>query len=69
MIKRGDIVFLRRAGGIIKDIPKEDKSRIGLVIDEHIEKGCYPQYRVQFKDERKWFHSQYLQKIEKQRGE
>jgi hypothetical protein len=65
MIKRGDIVFLRRAGGIIKDTPKEDKSRIGLVIDEHIEKGCYPQYRVQFQNECKWFHSQYLQKIQK----
>ena len=69
MLRRGDIVYLQRVGGIIKDIPREDKSRIGLIIDEYEEKGCIPQYRVQFQNEAKWYHRQYLQKIEKQGSE
>jgi len=64
MLKLGDIVYIKRSGGLIKNLPREDRSKIGLIIGIHQEKGCYPQFKVQFKNESKWHLQQYLQKIQ-----
>ncbi len=62
MIVIGDIVFMRRKGGLMNNQPKTD--RLGLVIKEYKEKGAIPQYYVQFdqKDPR-WFYKHELHKI------
>ena len=63
MIKVGDIVFRKYKGGLRNNKPNE--SVLGLVIKEHKEKGCVPQYNVQFNEETpKWFFQHELHRIE-----
>ena len=62
MIMVGDIVFMRRKGGLMNNQPKTD--RLGLVIKEHKEKGAIPQYYVRFNQEDpKWYYQHDLHKI------
>ena len=62
MIIIGDIVFMRRKGGLMNNQPKTD--RLGLVIKEHKEKGAIPQYYVRFNQEDpKWYYQHDLHKI------
>jgi hypothetical protein len=62
MIKVGDIVFQKRNGGQVKN--QTLSSRLGLVIEEHKEKGVWPQYRVQFNlEDPKWYYQHDLIKI------
>jgi len=62
MIVVGDIVFMKRKGGLMKNQPKTD--RIGLVIKDHKEKGAIPQYYVRFNQGNpKWYYQHDLYKI------
>ena len=62
MIVIGDIVFMRRKGGLMNNQPKTD--RLGLVIKEHKEKGAIPQYYVRFNQEDpRWYYQHDLHKI------
>ena len=55
MITVGDIVFMKRKGGLIDNQPKTD--RLGLVIKDHREKGAIPQFYVRFDQENpKWYY-------------
>ena len=63
MIKPGDIVFLKRTNGILKNQSLVTKS-IGLVIKEYKDKGAVPQYYVQFDQKHpKWFYHHELHRI------
>ena len=65
MIKIGDIVYRLRRGGFLHDKPEPVKTKIGLVIKEHKEKGAIPQYYVQFdQNDPKWFYHHELHRIE-----
>ncbi len=65
MIKVGDIVFLKRKGGLMNNQPLT--SRLGLVIKEHKEKGAIPQFYVKFNQNNpKWYYQHNLYRI---RGE
>ena len=67
MIKPGDIVFMKRKGGLLNNQPLT--SRLGLVIKEHNEKGAIPQFYVQFNQETpKWYYQHDLKKIEHNRN-
>lgn len=68
MIQIGNIVYLRRRGGaLMSDRPVRNK--VGLVINEHKEKGAVPQYYVQFDQEiPKWYYQHDLYKINKERN-
>ena len=64
MIKVGDIVFKLRKGGFIHDKPVPVTDELGLVIKELKEKGCVPQYYVQFdQKDPKWFYQHELHRI------
>ena len=66
MIKIGDIVYLKRMGGIIVNQP--NTSPVGLVIKEHTEKGAVTQYNVQFaQNAPKWFYQHELCPIRAER--
>jgi hypothetical protein len=66
MIKPGDIVYLRRRGGILQ-YEKPVKDQLGLVIKEHREKGAISQFYVQFdQKDPKWYYQHDLYEI---RGE
>ena len=66
MIKIGDIVYLKRMGGII--VNQSNTSLIGLVIKEHKERGAIPQYHVQFaQNVPKWFYQHELCQIRAER--
>jgi hypothetical protein len=65
MIKVGDIVFLKRKGGLMNNQPLT--SHLGLVIKEHKEKGAIPQFYVKFNQNNpKWYYQHNLYRI---RGE
>jgi hypothetical protein len=62
MIKVGDIVFQKRIGGILNNLP--ETSRLGLVIKEYKEKGAIPQFCVRFGEkDPKWYYQHDLHKI------
>ena len=63
MINLGDIVFQRkRSGSLINS--SIIKTRLGLVIKEHKEKGAIPQFYVQFNQELpRWYYQHDLEKI------
>ena len=63
MIKSGDIVYLRRRGGMLMShSPLTNK--VGLVIKEHKETGAIPQFYVQFNQETpKWYYQHDLYRI------
>ncbi len=62
MITVGDIVFMKRKGGLIDNQPKTD--RLGLVIKDHREKGAIPQFYVRFDQENpKWYYQHDLHRI------
>ena len=63
MINLGDIVFQRkRSGSLISS--SIIKTRLGLVIKEHKEKGAIPQFYVQFNQELpRWYYQHDLEKI------
>ena len=62
MIKVGDIVFLKRKGGLMNNQPLT--SRLGLVIKEHKEKGAIPQFYVKFnQNDPKWYYQHDLHRI------
>lgn len=65
MIQPGNIVYRIRRGGLIhNNEPAAVKDKIGLVIKEVKEKGCIPQYYVQFdKETPKWFYQHDLRRI------
>jgi len=64
VIKLGDIVYQLRRGGFIHEKPSPVRSRLGLVIKEHKEKGAIPQYYVTFnQDTPKWYYQHDLHKI------
>ena len=64
MIKVGDIVYRKRRGGIIQGTSDVITNKLGLVIKELKEKGCVPQYYVQFDQQYpKWFYQHDLHKI------
>ena len=66
MIKAGDIVYLKRRGGLTK-VEQPVTSSVGLVIKEHREKGAIAQFYVQFdQKDPKWYYQHDLYKI---RGE
>ena len=62
MIKVGDIVFQKRIGGILNNLP--ETKRLGLVIKEHKEKGAIPQFYVRFGEEQpRWYYQHDLHQI------
>jgi hypothetical protein len=64
MIKVGDIVYRVRRGGFVHDKSVPVTNRLGLVIKELKERGCVPQYYVQFDQEvPKWFYGHDLHRI------
>ena len=66
MTKVGDIVYLRRWGGMLQ-YERPVKDQLGLVIKEHQEKGAISQFYVQFdQKDPKWYYQHDLFKI---RGE
>ena len=63
MIKVGDIVYLKRRGGLVKE-EQPVTSSVGLVIKEHREKGAIAQFYVQFdQKDPKWYYQHDLYKI------
>jgi len=63
MIKVGDIVFLKRKGGLMNNQPLT--SRLGLVIKDYKEKGAITQFYVQFNQNTpKWYYQHHLHKID-----
>jgi hypothetical protein len=63
MIKVGNIVYLKRAGGTIRE-SKLITSSVGLVIKEHQETGAITQFYVQFKKRPpQWYYQHDLFKI------
>jgi hypothetical protein len=63
MIKVGDIVFLKRKGGLMNNQPLT--SQLGLVIKDYKEKGAITQFYVQFNQNKpKWYYQHNLHKID-----
>jgi hypothetical protein len=69
MIKPGDIVFLKRTNGILKNQSLVTKS-IGLVIKEYQEKGAVTQYMVKWQGDTKgkWYYQHNLHRLQLKGG-
>ena len=62
MIKIGDIVFMRRKGGLMNNQLKTN--RLGLVIKDHRERGAIPQFYVRFdQEDPRWYYQHDLHRI------
>ena len=63
----GDIVQRRRHGGSLQHpVTIDSKQEIGLVIGIFADKGCLPQYRVQFPSTPEyplWFEPHQIRKV------